>query len=414
MVSQQVGDKIIPIIDPTPLQNRRIARVSTIPFSMLTQMRPQLEAIHQAGGEITLIASADALGDELKQLNYCAFKPTYISREINFFADLLTLFRLWELFGKQRFDIVHSITPKAGLLCAIAARLAGIPIRLHTYTGQPWVTMHGFKKFIVKYCDKLISMLTTQCYTDSLSQKHFLIQNKIINAEKIKVLGSGSLAGIDLARFNQDNFSAADKRDFRKQLDIQEKTLVFIFVGRVTEDKGVYELLESTSHLLALGYDIALLIVGPFEQRLEREIPPLAHKLCGNKVICTGFSKEPERFMAIADVLCIPSYREGFGTVVIEAAAMGLPTIGTNIYGLTDAVVDGETGILVDSKNVLQLTATMKQLADNSELRKQLGECAKKRAVAEFDSQVCGKMMVMEYNALLNKSLPVYATESSQ
>ena len=190
------------------LYNTHVARVSTIPFSMLTQLLPQLEAIKQKGGYVTIVASDDELGDELKKLDFCSFKPIYIAREISIFSDIKTFFELWQLFRIQRFDIVHSITPKAGLLCAIASRMAGVPIRLHTYTGQPWVTMHGVKKIIVKLCDKLTSILNTQCYADSFSQRDFLLKNKIINLKKIKVLGSGSLAGVDLKRFNQNNFTS--------------------------------------------------------------------------------------------------------------------------------------------------------------------------------------------------------------
>ena len=173
----------------------------------------------------------------------------------------------------------------------------------------------------------------------------------------------------------------------------------------MTQDKGIYELLEATGQLLACGHDIALLIVGPFEQKFEQEIRPLAAKLCGNRVKFTGFSKVPERFMAVSDVLCIPSYREGFGTVVIEAAALGLPAIGTKIYGLTDAIVEGETGILVEPKNIVQLTGAMKVLITNEPLRKRLGENAKKRAVSEFDSKKHGEMLVMDYEALLKSKL---------
>ncbi len=387
-----------------PLTNRQIARVSTIPFPMLTQLRPQLKAINEAGGEITLIASNDELGNQLNELDHGVFKPISMAREIKIFADLITLFRLWHLFRKQRFDIVHSITPKAGLLCAIAARAAGVPIRLHTFTGQPWVTMHGIKKTLIQRCDQFISTLNTQCYTDSVSQQEFLIRHNIIHPQHLKVLGSGSLAGIDLARFNSSNFTTTENSDFKTSLGLQQETLIFIFVGRVTEDKGIYELLDSTSQLLKQGHDIALLIVGPFEQQLQCEIPTLFHQIDQHKIIYTGFSREPERYMAIADVLCIPSYREGFGTVVIEAAAMGLPTIGTNIYGLSDAVIDGETGLLVEPKNVTQLTLAMQNLIDNPQLRTQLGENAKKRALSEFDSKKCGELLIAEYQHLLRKA----------
>jgi len=385
-----------------PLHNIRVARVSTIPFSTLTQLRPQLEAISDAGGQVTIIASDSELGDELRQIEACKFTPIHIAREISVFSDVMTLFKLWSIFHQERFDIVHSITPKAGLLCAIASRMAGTPIRLHTYTGQPWVTMQGVKKTIVKFCDKLISFLNTYCYTDSLSQKDFLIKQKVIAPEKIKVLGAGSLAGVDLHRFNQTRFSSTEIKEIKCKMHLDEDTFIFLFVGRVTEDKGIYELLRATNQLLAEGYDIALLIVGPFEQKVEQDIRPLARELCGDKAKFMGFCKEPERFMAISDVLCIPSYREGFGTVVIEAGALGIPAIGTKIYGLTDAIVDGETGILVEPKNVNQLVDAMKSLVTNKPLRDVLGENAKKRAIDKFDSQKHGELLIKDYAIFLS------------
>ncbi len=383
------------------LHNIRVARVSTIPFSMLTQLRPHLEVITESGGELIIIASDDELANELRQLDSGTFKPVFIAREISVVTDIVSVFKLWKLFRKHRFHIVHSITPKAGLLCAIASRLAGVPIRLHTYTGQPWVTMSGIKKFIVKLCDKLTSILNTQCYTDSFSQRDFLIKNKVGSIEKIKVLGSGSLAGIDLSRFTPNNFSSVQIKEMRASLDLSETTLVFLFVGRITQDKGIFELLEATGQLLASGFDIALVIVGPFEQEFEQQIRPLAEKFGQNRVKFTGFRKDPERFMAMSDVLCIPSYREGFGTVVIEAAALGLPAIGSKIYGLTDAVVDGETGLLVEPKNVTQLIEAMKNLLTDPQLRKRLGENARKRAIKEFDSKKHAELLVMDYKDLL-------------
>lgn len=379
------------------LQGIRVARVSTIPFSTITQLRPQLEAIHQAGGQVTVISSQDSLSHELGQLPYCNFKPIYIAREINFIADLVTVFKLWRIFRSQRFDIVHSITPKAGFLCAIAALAAGTPVRLHTYTGQAWVTMRGVKKNIVKYCDKLIAQLNTQCYADSFSQRDFLVTNKIAQLPKIKVLGSGSLAGIDLRRFCQENFTKSEKNAIRQSLNLDANTHIFLFVGRITEDKGVNELLYAFKNVLAVHAGIALLLVGPFEKKVEQTIRERAQKLVGDKVVFTGFSYTPEHFMAIADILCIPSYREGFGTVVIEAAAMGVPAVGTKIYGLTDAIIDGETGLLVEPKNVDELTEALLRLMSDESFRKQLGENAKQRAINEFDSKKCGELLVREY-----------------
>ena len=184
-------------------------------------------------------------------------------------------------------------------------------------------------RFVVKFCDKLIAILNTRCYVDSFSQRDFLIRKKVASHEKLVVLGNGSLAGVNLARFTQDNFSIKSKCKIRNMFNISEQTVVILFVGRVTEDKGLYELLTAISYLLADGHDVSLLIVGPFEQQYEYEIRRFAQENCENKAFFTGFSTSPEAFMAVADIFCIPSYREGFSTVVIEAAAMGVPTVGT-------------------------------------------------------------------------------------
>ena len=383
------------------IQGSRVARVATTPFLIRTQLYSHLEALYQAGGQVTVISSQGEHSRELDHLHYCSFEPIFIAREISFFADVKTLFKLWRFFRSQRFDIVHSITPKAGLLCAIAAWGAGTSIRLHTYTGQPWIMMSGLKKWIVKYSDVLIALLNTQCYTDSFSQRDFLVTNKIMPKGKIKVLGRGSLAGIDLERFCQDYFSVGKKDEIRKTLNLNRDTGVILFLGRVTEDKGVYELLEAFSLLILDSPDLVLLIVGPLEGKVEKDLQLRAVELCGNKVVFTGFNSEPEYFIAISDILCIPSYREGFGTVVIEAAAMGVPSVGTKIYGLTDAIVDGETGLLVEPKNVIELTQALRKLIDDEPLRKRLGENAKQRALKEFDSKHCGELLVREYEELL-------------
>ncbi|KTC81415.1 glycosyltransferase family 4 protein [Legionella brunensis] len=381
----------------------RIARVSTIPLFVFTQLRTQLEAIGDTGADITIITSPDELLSTMK-ISHCKLKTVRIVREISLFSDIISLISLIKMFRSGQFDIVHSNTPKAGLLCAIAARFAQIPIRLHTFTGQTWVTMSGIKKSIVKACDKLIGVLNTHCYADSPSQRHFLIQSKVIKPEKISVLGIGSLAGVNIARFNPTNYTEADKNKIRDSVKVKQNDLVLLFVGRITKDKGIFELIKAFGELIKNEKEISLIVVGPFEQGIEQDVRVLAQQCAGDKVIFPGFCVEPENFIVIADILCLPSYREGFGTVVIEAAAMGVPTVGTNIYGLTDAIVDGKTGLLVEPKNVEQLTAALKRLVLDEELRAIMGKNAQKRAINEFDSKKFGHLVVEEYERLLNSS----------
>lgn len=384
------------------LKNVRIARVSTVSFFVFTQLRSQLEALAADEAAVCIITSNDELGNNVKKIKGCDFKPVSISRKISPFSDLKALIKLWCLFRKERFDIVHSTTPKAGLLCAIAAKFAGVPVCIHTYTGQAWVTMSGFKKRLVQCTDKLIAKLNPICYADSLSQKEFLVKNRIVTQDKIKVIGSGSLAGVDIERFSPNRFSADQKANLRRSLHIDESDKILLFVGRVTKEKGILELFEATKYTIQQGHKVVLIVVGPFEQHNEKEVRSIATKLCDDRIRFVGFQEDPESYMAITDLLCLPSYREGFGTVVIEAAAMQVPVVGTNIYGLTDAVVDGETGVLVEPKNASQLAEAIEKLISNDTLRNKLGRQAKERVVNEFDSLKCNELLVQEYKKLLS------------
>ncbi|RUR12751.1 glycosyltransferase family 4 protein [Legionella sp. km772] len=385
------------------LDNVRIARVSTIPFFVYTQLRTQLEALADSGALVSIITSDDELSKKIKTIQGCTFKFLFIARKINPFSDLIALIKLWRIFRKEKYQIVHSTTPKAGLLCAIAAKLAGVPICIHTFTGQPWVTMTGIKRFLVKWSDKLIAKLDTYCYADSRSQCDFLIKNKIIAPNKLNVIGNGSLAGVDINRFSHDNFSDEDKIKLKAQYDIEPSAKILLFVGRVTREKGIFELIEAIQNLINKGQNIVLIVLGPFEQHNEQDVRSYAEKMCGKRVVFAGFHQEPERFMFASDLLCLPSYREGFGTVVIEAAAMGLPVIGTNIYGLKDAIIDGETGLLVEPKNSEQLTQVLDQLLSDDSLRRIMGNKARERARINFDSKQCNELLIKEYEHLLNQ-----------
>ena len=389
------------------LKNIRIARVSTIPFCMLTQLRSQLQALGEEGASVTVITSppseAEALA--LGSLSACKFKPISIARNISPLADLISLWRLFKVFKTEKFDIVHSTTPKAGLLCAIAAKIARVPVRMHTYTGQVWVLESGFKRWLLKSCDQLISFLNTHCNADSSSQREFLINQKIYRSSEISVLGSGSLAGVNFKKFNPSNYSAEEKQALRDTWNISPNSLVLLFVGRITQDKGVFELIESFSCLVKKGIDIILLMVGPFEQELEASIKSLAMQSCGNRIIFTDFCEEQEKFMAISDIFCLPSYREGFGTVVIEAAAMCLPVVATRIYGLTDAIIDGVTGLLVEPKNMTQLTEALERLIFDAPLRTYLQQQGMARALNEFDSGISVALLIEQYHQLLLDNL---------
>jgi glycosyltransferase involved in cell wall biosynthesis len=381
-----------------PLQGIRIARVSTVPFFVLTQLRRQLFAMAEKGAQVTVVTSDGPELLRLKGTPSIELVPLEIQRFIAPWRDLLSLLRLWWFFKNRQITITHSTTPKAGLLTAIASFMAGVPIRIHTYTGQPWVGMSGVKGWLARRSDWLIGRLNTCCYADSASQREFLINQLIVKEDRLHVIGAGSLSGVDLQRFDRDRFSANERDTLRESLGIPLDAEIILFVGRITREKGVRELLDAFSGLKNAGFRAHLILVGPLDVDsgtggviIQDEIT----SICDTHFV--GYTEIPEQFMAIADILCLPSYREGFGTVVIEAAAMGLSTVGSNICGLVDAIVDEETGILVTPCDVMALQEALVRLLSDAMLRTSMGVAARRRVFGLFDAKRINNLVIEEY-----------------
>jgi len=354
--------------------------------------------------DVTLVSAEGPELSRLKTKPNLRHTAINFSRSINPWHDLTSLFQLYLLLRKNKFDIVHSTTPKAGLITAIAAFFARIPIRLHSFTGQPWVTLREPTRSVARTADRLIGLLNTGCYADSESQRRFLIEEKIIAAKKIKLIGHGSLAGIDLDRFCATHWRAEQKTALRQELSISPSSQIILFIGRITRDKGVLELLDTAKALTAAGYDTDLLLVGPLDEECGGNASVPYNKLKSQpRIHYLGYSETPENYLAIADILCLPSYREGFGTVIIEAAAMSVPAVGTRINGLIDAIADGETGILVPPRNSDALFKAIQYLLDTPDTRSRMGIAAQQRCVKQFDATIVNKNLVAEYQELLEK-----------
>ncbi|PIQ55525.1 MAG: glycosyltransferase family 1 protein [Comamonadaceae bacterium CG12_big_fil_rev_8_21_14_0_65_59_15] len=382
----------------------RIARISTVPFFVVAQLKHQIATLGAQGAQVTVVASDEPEMALLQGLEGVRCVPIDIPRSISPWRDLIALVRLYRFLRRERIQIAHSTTPKAGLLTALAAFLAGVPVRLHTFTGQPWVDMRGAKRWLTRASDRLIGILNTRCYADSASQRKFLIEQGIADASRLFCIGAGSLAGVDVQRFDPNCFLQNQRESMRQLLGIPSAALVLLFVGRITVDKGVRELLEAFQRLKATGNGVHLVLVGSFDTGsgvagsiLLSQIDHLSD------VHVVGYTDSPESYLSIADILCLPSYREGFGTVVIEAAAMGVPTVGTEIYGLSDAVVHGETGLLVPPRNVEELTGCLEKLLADKLLMKKMGEAARQRALTLFDARKVNRQLVDEYCNLLRK-----------
>lgn len=375
----------------------KLARVATMSFSIVSQLRKQLEAIKNQKIDITIISGRDDGMEFIDNLNI-PHKDIQIPRDISLIKDFLALVNLYLYFKREDFDIVHSTTPKAGLLTSIAGFFARVPIRLHTFTGQAWANLSGFKKWICIQMDKVIISLNTQVYADSFSQVEFLLEQKVIkNLEDIKVLGDGSLAGVDLQRFSDMKKEIFRERR-RAEFNIPNESFVFIYLGRINIDKGINELIQSFNQLTKENKNTHLILVGPIDIKQPTE-KNRVENLIKDSINITRYeyTDSPERFLSMSDVLCCPSYREGFGTVVIEAAAMGITSIGSDVVGLKDSIINNQTGLLFRCGDSEDLREKMQLLMDNHELRKSLSENAVKNAMNRFSSSRLSNLVLDEY-----------------
>jgi glycosyltransferase involved in cell wall biosynthesis len=319
-----------------------------------------------------------------------------ISRKIRIFSDLYCLIHLIYIFIKFRPYVVHSITPKAGFLSMLAASISFIPNRIHTFTGQVWLTQHGFKRFFLKSFDWFIANLASFNIVDSLSQQKFLINENVLTEKKSVVFGLGSVSGVDLRRFKPSKQTFAE---VRKSLLIPHDAFVFIYLGRLNKDKGILDLANAFSAIE--NKNTYLLYVGADEGGFIDEIKRI-NVLKLDSIKFLGFTREPERYLAASNVLCLPSYREGFGSVIIEAAAMQVPTIASNIYGISDAVLNNKTGILHEPGNYKKIAEIMSFFIENPKEVKDFGKAARARAIEEFDANLITAYWLDFYKHHLN------------
>ena len=373
-------------------KRKRICIVASAPGTVTAFLRPHIDALADTY-DVTVVANYDQGADHGLSSDVHVV-PVAIPRAPNPWSDLQALFALVRLFRKEQYVLVHSYTPKAGLLAMAAAYAARTPNRWHTFTGQVWVTRRGLSRSMLKMLDRTTATLASFVLVDSPSQREFLIAERVVASHKSHVLGKGSVAGVDSQRFHP---SGKARIDVRVKHGIGMDDLLFLFLGRLNRDKGVLELAEAFSMMSSRANDCRLVFVGPDEEDLTQVVS----RLGGDGVLTVPPVQDPENYLNAADVLCLPSHREGFGNVVIEAASVGIPAVASRIYGLTDAVVDGETGILHPPGDVQAISEALSELAADTDRRLLLGNNARARALANFSqTAILGELRGLYVEAL--------------
>ena len=336
--------------------------------------------------------------NEFKALNITCHNIPII-RNISIWNDFKALSAIYNIYKKEKFDSVHSVTPKAGLLNALAGKLARIPHRIHIYTGQVWATRKGFMRSLLKFMDKIPALLNTELLVDGMSQRNFLIDEGVLKENNSYVLANGSICGVRLERFV---ISSETREKERKKFGFSEDDVVFIFLGRLNHDKGIGELYEAFNKFVVENPKAKLLLYGTDEEGYEEKARSYPNIKRDKNFFYPGLTRTPFDALQAGDVFVLPTWREGFGSSVIEAQALALPVITSDAYGVVDASVPGETGMRCKVNDPEGLRQCMKYYYDNPEIRRQHGLNGRKRIEEKFDNKVVTQAWVEFYRKMLS------------
>ena len=385
---------------------KKLIRITTVPISFKVLLKGQLRFMASNGFDVKGVSSE---GEELREVHEnegIAVEAINMSRKITPFQDLKSLWEMWNFLRKEKPQIVHTHTPKAGIIGMLAARLAGVPHRLHTVAGLPLMEATGIKRKILNFVEKLTYSSATRVYPNSKGLYDFILQNHFTQSNKLKIIANGSSNGINTTFFSPEQVTETERVTLREKLNIQPDDFVFVFVGRIVSDKGINELIKAFSELQAAGNNeqigIKLLLVGGLESYLDPLNPETLAEINQNKdIISVGFQQDVRPFFAISDVLAFPSYREGFPNVVMQAGAMGLPSIVSDINGCNEIIVEGENGLIIPPKNVEKLKEKMLTLARDKNLYIKLKENSRRMIENRYEQSVVWKALLEEYEGLL-------------
>lgn len=375
---------------------KKICFVVAVPITANVFLHDHIEALSRIY-DIYLIGNIKN-DKEVEKLRITGWYKIDIERGISFWKDMRAVWQTVCYFNKMKFDAVHSVTPKAGLVTALAGKVAGIKHRTHIFTGQVWATKTGFVRLALKSLDKMIARLNNHILVDGKSQRTFLEREGILKKDSALVFCNGSIAGVNSVRFAPDTIA---RREEREKIGINDGMLTFIFLGRLNRDKGIDELCEAYNQLASEVKDVFLLLVGPDEEGYTHKILKFSHIRENVNYHYYGLTNYPERVLNAGDVFVLPTYREGFGSSVIEAACVGLPCICSDAYGVLDAYVVGETGLQCKIGDAESLYHCMKRMHDDREMVCRLGKNSRNRALKDFNVSPITECWINFYHDIL-------------
>jgi len=375
----------------------KIIRITTVPISLKVLLKKQLRFM-SAYFEVVGVSSPGKTLGEVSDQEGIRTVGVNMTRAITPMQDLKAIWSLYRLFKKEKPAIVHTHTPKAGLLGMLAGRLAGVPIRLHTVAGLPLMEATGKKRLLLENVENLTYGAATKVYPNSGNLANFILKHKFCSPAKVKVLGNGSSNGIDTSFFCRTPSLEQTAEDLRQALKIESTDFVFVFIGRLVRDKGIEELVEAFKKLKDKFPVVRLLLVGPFEPELDPISEQTRDAISQDeRITLVGFQQDVRPYYLVSNVLAFPSYREGFPNVPMQAGCFDLPSIVTDINGCNEIIVEGENGLIISPKSVGQLLAAMTRLLEDTALYAHMKAKAREMIVSRYEQKYLWNLILKEY-----------------
>ena len=381
----------------------KLIRITTVPVSIAGLLRGQHRYMTQQGFEVVGVSSSGKELDEVSKSEGVRTEVVEMTRILSPVKDLKSLWQFYRFCRKEKPTIVHSHTPKAGIVGMMGAWLARVPIRLHTVAGMPLMEATGAKRKLLDLVEKMTYGFATKVYPNSQGLYDFIVEGNYAKPKKLHVIANGSSNGIDTSFFSLNTVSEETKQQLRQELGIKDNDFLFVFVGRMVGDKGLNELVAAFPTIHEKNINAHLLLVGYFERELDPLLPQTEEVISNHPNIhAVGFKSNVKDYFAISDALVFPSYREGFPNVVMQAGAMGLPSIVTDINGCNEIIEVGTNGIIIPPKDVIALKNAMLEMIENKELYNHLKSNAREMITSRYEQRVVWEALLEEYKRLID------------
>lgn len=364
----------------------KICFVTTISLTLKSFVLELAKSLHATGDfEIHFICDYDAEFEKMLP-DFIHYKPISMKRGISL-DGIKAICEMKKYFKEECFDIIQYSTPNASCYASIAAKWANVPCRLYCQWGIAYVGFQGIKRKIFKQIEKLVCKFSTRIEPDSFGNLRFSHEEGLYDKNKSCVIWNGSASGVNINKFDITQ-KAEWKDEIRLKYNIPKDAFVCIFIGRITKDKGINELFEASKSLITRYQDMYLLLVGNVEKTESVDAALYQWTQDEARVIYCGYTNEVEKYLAASNIYVLPSYREGFGTAVIEAEAMGIPVIVTDIPGPTDAMKKNITGIVVKKGDAGEIHDAIEKLYFSNELCTEMGNSGVDFASTGFDQKI--------------------------